>query len=357
MIGEREAAATEQFYAGLEENCLQGLWRVQTQTNEPRTAAVPHVWRGTMLRQQLFQAGEMMTMDRSAERRVLLLVNPGLRAINAATHTLTAAVQMIKPGEIAPTHRHSATAIRFIIDGYGAYTTVDGEKLLMDPGDLILTPNWTWHDHGNETDRPIIWMDGLDRPLVANLNAMFFEPYAEDRQAVTRPENYSARRYAGGHVRPTWERPAGPFSPQHAYPFRETYATLSHLAAMGEASPYDDVAVEYVNPQTCGPALPTLGCAMQLLRPGVRTQAHRHVSSAVYQVFRGRGYSVVNGQRLDWEQGDLFAVPTWAWHEHANASLSEEAILFSINDEPVMRALALYREQSYDGAGGHQPEA
>src|SRR5919202_5890136 len=212
MIREPEAAGLEQFYADLEDNFLQGLWRVQTQTNEPRTAAVPHVWRGQMLRQQLLQAGELMTMDRSAERRVLLLVNPGLRAINAATHTLTAAVQMIKPGEIAPTHRHSATAIRFIIEGRGAYTTVDGEKLIMDAGDLILTPNWTWHDHGNETDTPIFWMDGLDRPLVANLNAMFFEPHADDRQAVTLPEDYSPRRYAGGHLRPTWERPSGVFS-------------------------------------------------------------------------------------------------------------------------------------------------
>ncbi|HZS00332.1 MAG TPA: cupin domain-containing protein [Chloroflexota bacterium] len=356
MIGEQVGSGVEQFYADLEANGLQGLWRVQTQTNEPRTAAVPHLWRGAMLRAQLLRAGESMTMDRSAERRVLLLVNPGLRATNAATHTLTAAVQMIKPGEIAPTHRHSATAIRFIIDGHGAYTTVDGEKLTMAPGDLILTPNWTWHDHGNETDTPIFWMDGLDRPLVTSLNASFFEPYAEDRQAVMLPENYSARRYAGGHVRPTWERPAGVFSPQHAYPFAATYETLTHLARLGEASPYDDVAVEYVNPVTGGHALATLGCEIQLLRPGVHTKAHRHVSSSVYQVFRGRGYSVVNGQRLDWEQGDIFAVPTWAWHEHANASPSEEAILFSINDLPPMQALALYREQAYEANNGYQAD-
>ena len=358
MIGERatETAELEAFYTDLEANLLQALWRVQTQTSEPRTQVHPHVWRWEMLHRQLVRAGELMTMDRSAERRVLLLVNPGLRAVNAATHTLTAAVQMIKPGEIAPTHRHSPTAIRFIIEGRGAYTTVNGEKLIMDPGDLILTPNWTWHDHGNETDAPILWMDGLDRPLVAALNAIFFEPYAEDRQAVTLPPDYSARKYGSGHLRPTWQREAPVFSPQHAYPFKDTYARLSDLAALGEASPYDDVAVEYLNPATGGHALPTLGCAIQLLRPGVRTQAHRHTSSKVYQVFRGRGYTVIDGQRFDWEQGDFLAVPPWAWHEHANASPSEEAILFSINDVPVMEAMALYREQPYTENDGHQPE-
>jgi gentisate 1,2-dioxygenase len=357
-IGERTSEVTEveRFYSDLEANGLQGLWRVTTQTHEPRTAAVPHVWRGDMLREQLMRAGELMTMDRSAERRVLLLVNPGLQAINAATHTLTAAVQMIKPGEIAPTHRHTPTAIRFIIDGHGAYTTVDGEKLIMHPGDLILTPNWTWHDHGNETDAPIMWMDGLDRPLVASLNAMFYQPYSEDRQEVTLPENYSGRKFAGGHVRPAWERRASAMSPQHLYSWDDTYASLSSMASLGEVSPFDDAAVEYVNPLTGGHALPTLGCAIQLLRPGIRTQAHRHTSSSVFLVFRGRGYSVVNGERFDWQAGDLFAVPTWAWHEHANASSSDEAVLFSINDLPVMEALALFREQSWEANGGHQPD-
>ncbi len=356
MVAARSAAASglEAFYADLEASNLEGLWRVVTQSSEPRTAAVPHVWPGAILRQQLERAGELITMDRTAERRVLLLVNPGLRTSYAATHTLTAAVQMIKPGEIAPTHRHSPTAIRFIIDGDGAYTTVDGEKLIMHAGDLILTPNWTWHDHGNETATPIVWMDGLDRPLVANLNAMFFEPHVADRQAVTLPENYSARKYAGGHVRPAWERRAAAVSPQHAYRWGDTYAALSQMAGLGETSPYDDAMVEYVNPLTGGHALPTLGCAMQLLRPGLHTRAHRHTSSSVYMVFHGSGYSVIAGERYSWQQGDLFAVPTWAWHEHANDSPTEEAVLFSINDLPPMEVLGLYREQAYEVAGGHQ---
>ncbi len=358
MIGERVATAADldAFYTDLEANGLQGLWRVRTQTSEPRTKVVPHRWPWEMLRRQLVRAGEVLTLDRSAERRVLLLVNPGLVADNAATHTLTAAVQMIKPGEVAPTHRHTATAIRFIIEGEGAYTTVEGEKVVMRAGDLILTPNWTWHDHGNETAAPVYWMDGLDRPLVSALNAGFHEPYPADSQPVQLPADYSLYKY-GQSLLPAGERRAETFSPQRVYRWDDTYAALRSLAALGEANTHDDVALEYTNPTTGGPVLPTLGCAIQLLRPGVHTRAHRHTSSSVYHVFRGRGYSVINGQRLDWEQGDFLAVPPWAWHEHANASTADEAVLFSINDLPAMEALALYREQAYAEHDGHQPIA
>jgi gentisate 1,2-dioxygenase len=356
MIGEQAvtAADLEAFYADLEANGLQGLWRVRTQSSEPRTKVRPHVWRWEMLRRQLVRAGQVLTLDRSAERRVLLLVNPGLVDDNAATHTLTAAVQMIKPGEIAPTHRHTPTAIRFIIEGQGAYTTVEGEKVLMREGDLILTPNWTWHDHGNETAAPIYWMDGLDRPLVSAMNAGFFEPYPEDAQPVRLPADYSLYKY-GQSLRPAGERHEDVFSPQRVYRWEDTYAALSSLAALGEANPHDGVALEYTNPTTGGPVLPTLGCAIQLLRPGVQTRAHRHTSSSVYHAFRGRGYTVIDGQRFDWEQGDFLAVPPWAWHEHANTSSTDEAILFSINDLPTMEALALYREHAYAENDGHQP--
>jgi len=356
MIGERAptAAELEAFYADLEDNGLQGLWRVRTQTPEPTTKVQPHVWPWEMLHRQLVRAGEVLTLDRSAERRVLLLVNPGLRHDNAATHTLTAAVQMIKPGEIAPSHRHSPTAIRFIIEGQGAYTTVEGEKVVMREGDLILTPSWTWHDHGNESAAPVCWMDGLDRPLVSALNAIFFEPYPDDRQPVRRPADYSLYKY-GQSLRPAGERRAQTFSPQYVYRWDDTYAALQALAAESEGHPHDGVALEYTNPTSGGHVLPTLGCAIQLLRPGERTRAHRHTSSSVYQVFRGQGYSVLDGQRIDWQRGDFLSLPPWAWHEHANGSATEEAVLFSINDLPAMEALALYREQAYPDHDGHQP--
>jgi gentisate 1,2-dioxygenase len=354
MIGERTDAAREQFYADLDAAHLEGLWRVPMPTPEPRTAVEPYVWRWDVVRAMQERAADLVTIDRAAERRTLELANPGLKGRAAATHTLIAAVQMLRPGEVAPPHRHTPSAIRFVIRGDGAYTTVEGEKIVMHPGDLILTPNWTWHDHGNETDAPVIWMDGLDVPLVHALNSYFIQFHPDERQPLTRAENYSAYKYAGGHVRPAWERAAPPHSPQRLYRWADTYAALAGLADVEAASPFDDVAVDYVNPLTGGHALPTLGCTLQLLRPGVRTRAHRHNSSAVYHVFRGHGYSVIGGRRYDWAEGDFLALPSWAWHEHANGSTTDEAILFSITDVPVMEALALYREEAYAPDDGHQ---
>jgi gentisate 1,2-dioxygenase len=136
------------------------------------------------------------------------------------------------------------------------------------------------------------------------------------------------------------------------YPWEQTYAALKQLAE-ADASPFDDVAMEYINPATGGSALRTIGCWIQLIRPGVHTQAHRQTSSAVYHVFAGQGFSVIGGQRVDWRQGDFFVVPPWAWHEHANEGTGE-AILFSIQDTPVFDALGLYREEAYEGNCGHQ---
>jgi gentisate 1,2-dioxygenase len=208
----------------------------------------------------------------------------------------------------------------------------------MGRGDLVLTPPWTWHDHGNESDEPMIWLDGLDLPLVAEMEATFFEPFPEDAQRVERPVGDSERRYGIGQLRPTWERSAGPFSPLLNYKWARAEEALRRLATVG-ASPHDDVAMEYINPHTGGPVMPTIACWIQLIRPGVHTRAHRHTGSAVYLAFEGQGYSVIDGQRFDWREGDLFVVPTWSWHEHASAD-GAEAILFSVQDTPVMQASA-----------------
>jgi gentisate 1,2-dioxygenase len=358
MIGEREAsaAALDAFYAELERDDLKGLWLDQGRP-EPPSAVQPYVWQGTLLRRHLERAGALLHLDESDVRRALVLTNPGLKAERAAVRTLMAAVQMILPGETVITHRHTNSAIRFITHGRGALTTVQGEQVEMNEGDLLLTPNWTWHDHVSEADGPVIWMDGLDRPLVKFLDAVLFELFpGGGHQPVTRPRNYSARKYGAARLRPTHDRNGSLFSPQCAYTWAETFAALSHLAELGEASPYDDVAAEYQHPVSGGHVLPTIGCDIQLLRPGVRTRAHRHTSSAVYHVFRGRGCTVMNGRRFDWEEGDYVALPAWTWHEHANASPSEAAILFSINDVPVLESLGLYREEEYAADGGHQAE-
>jgi len=238
------------------------------------------------------------------------------------------------------------------MQGQGAYTTVEGEKCPMMPGDLVLTPSWTWHDHGSESAEPVIWMDGLDVPLIQSLDTAFYEAFPDDRQPINQAAD-STRRYGTGGLKPAWLKPHSSLPPLVRYPWEQTYAALRCLAEI-DASPFDDVAMEYTNLATGGSALRTMACWIQMLRPGVWTQAHRQTSCAVYHVFAGQGYSVIEGQRFDWRQGDFFAVPPWAWHEHANTA-AEEAILFSIHDTPVFEALGLYREESYGEHGGHQP--
>ena len=203
-----------------------------------------------------------------------------------------------------PAHRHTPTAIRWILKGKGAYTTVNGDKCWMEPGDLVLTPSWTWHDHSNEGNEPMIWMDGLDIPLVRYLKANFYEQFPEDVQPIE-GTGTSARKYAAGALRPTWEDPQVPYSSLWHYKWNRTYDALSGMAEM-PCDPHDDVAMEYRDPVTGGPVLRTMACWVQMIRPGVHTKAHRHTSSKVYQVFQGSGHSVIDGQRFGLERGRLF---------------------------------------------------
>jgi gentisate 1,2-dioxygenase len=224
------------------------------------------------------------------------------------------------PGEIARAHRHSGAALRLIIEGGGGYTVVNGERVPMSPGDLVLTPNWSWHDHANDTDAPMIWLDGLDTPLVRMLEAGFYEEYHQERQELGTPVNASE-----------WH-----------YPISEMRAALQRLAA---ATIGDEITLEYTNRRTGGPVMPTIACHMQLLRPGEKMQARRRVCCANYHVIEGAGYSVVGDQRLDWEDKDVFTVPTWTFYEHVNSG-DRPALLFSFSDAPVMKALSLYRDQA-----------
>jgi len=345
--------ALKEFYQEADQRHLIPLWKVTARLLpfEPKTKVMPYLWRWADLRRMSYRAGELVPIERGGERRVLGFVNPGLGGKYAATHTLWAAVQIVQPGETAPCHRHTAAAIRFIIEGDRSFTNVNGDKCMMSRGDLVLTPNWTWHDHGCESDKPIIWMDGLDLPLVGDLDAIFFELYPELRQPIAQV-NESERKFSGPQLKPTWEKPQANYSPLLNYKWDPTYQALKRIGE-GAASPFDDVCFEYSNPVTGGPTLPTIGCYIQLIRPGIHTRAHRQVSSAVYHVFEGRGHSVINGKRFNWERGDFFVVPPWAWHEHVNES-KEEVILFSVQDTPVMKALGLYREEAYPENGGHQ---
>ncbi len=348
LLGRVSPEEEQRFYDHTESAGLRAAWMGRRLERKPQVE--PFAWRWEQARPLILKSGDIVTPDRDVERRVLTLKNPGLDY--GTTHTMVSALQLLLPGENAPAHRHTPTAIRWVLQGTGAYTTVEGDKCYMEPGDLVLTPSWTWHDHNNEGNEPMIWLDGLDVPLVNTLDATFFEQYPEDQQPIV-GVGESARKYASGTLRPAWEETNIPYSPLWHYKWEQTHAALRNLAET-DSSPFDDVAMEFSDPATGGPVLRTLACWIQMIRPNVNTRAHRHTSSAVYQVFRGKGHSVINGQRFDWDEGDFLVVPSWAWHEHANDT-DQEAILFSIQDIPVMKSLSLYREEPYTENAGHQP--
>jgi gentisate 1,2-dioxygenase len=342
----------EEFHDRMHANNMYGLWELASQmTPQPQPKMVPHMWPWSVTEPIIADSAEAVPVG--DERRALQLFNPGLGGRWATTNNLIAAVQILLPGEIARAHRHTPTAIRFIIEGTGAYTAVDGERVYMEPGDLILTPSWAWHDHGNETKERVVWMDGLDIPLIASLEAMFFQFYNEQQVPARRPANASQSMYGRAQLNPTWVKEKSKSSPLLLYSWKQTWEALDALRA-DEGSPFDGIALEYRHPQTGGPVLPTMSCWIQLLRPGEHAKAHRHTGSAVYYVVRGSGMTVIDGQRFDWSKGDIVALPPWALHEHANASAQEDAVLFSIQDGPVLKALGLFYEEAYDENGGHQ---
>jgi gentisate 1,2-dioxygenase len=331
------------YYDELRAQHVAPAWISGGITFEPKSKAVPHVWHWRDLRPQAMRAAELVGTEQ-AERRVLRLTNPELPGVSAS-NTLVANIQIVMPGEIARAHRHSPSALRLIIEGQGGYTVVNGDRIPMQPGDLVLTPGWTWHDHANDTNAPMIWLDGLDTPLVRMLEAGFWEEYGADTQAHGTGADPSITRYGVGGLRPAWEPPhTARYSPLWHYPFETARAALEQLAAEQAGSPFDGVIFEYTNPVTGGPAMPTIACYVQRLRPGEHTRAHRHVCCTNYHVIEGAGHSMVGGQRLDWEDKDVFTVPTWTFHEHVNTG-DRPAFLFSFTDAPVMKALDLYREQ------------
>ena len=198
MLGLSDIKSSEQelqdYYTQLSAQHVTPAWISGGISVEPRSKAVPYLWRWRDLRPQAMRAAELVGTQQ-AERRVLRLTNPELPGVSAS-NTLVANIQIVMPGEIARAHRHSGAALRLIIEGGGGYTVVNGERVPMYPGDLVLTPNWTWHDHANDTDAPMIWLDGLDTPLVRMLEAGFYEEYHQERQDPARP---SIRR--GGTTR------------------------------------------------------------------------------------------------------------------------------------------------------------
>jgi gentisate 1,2-dioxygenase len=305
------------------------------------THVVPHHWRWTEVRPELLEAARLVGIEQ-AERRVLVLRNPGLGGAYAATATLFAGLQIILPGEMAPSHHHTPAALRLIVEGRGAYTTVDGVKCVMEPGDLIITPPMRWHDHGHEGTEPVVWLDGLDIPLVRSLDqswASAMRPAARPRTAT----DSSQDEFTVAGLVPQSPRQADTGYPQVRWPWRAVRPALQAMA--GAASAGEPVVMRYVDPTSGRSPLPTMSCDVRWLRAGETSRPERRSASAVLLVVEGRGESRIGDASFAWETGDCLVAPPWQWVEHRNALSDAPAALFSFSDEPVLRALGLWHEE------------
>ena len=336
---------------------LAEYWFNDYQKSEPAPAAVPHLWKWRDIEAMMHESRDLIPIH-TAERRGLFLCNPGLKGKPHMTSTLLSDLQLLSPGESAPTHRHTSSSSRLHITGEGAFTTVEGEKCLMEPGDVVINPSWQWHDHGNDGKGDVIYWNVLDVPLVDGIDNIFYDfaygkasDVAANVQSIKKPLDFSDDCYCAPGVIPNFvERANKPYSCKLVYKWQETRKALNRLRAH-KGSPYDAVMIEFVNPQTGQSVLPTMSFHMQLLRPGESTLEHRQTTSAAYCAIEGEGVTEVNGVRLDWSKNDFFAVPQWLWHRHVNRSSSRDAVLFSVSDRPAIEKMGLYREQGRSPSG------
>lgn len=335
------AAERAKFYARIDQENLTPLWEVLSALVPPvpRTPCVPAHWQYVKARTFLMEAGRLISA-REAERRVLVLENPGLRGASSVTHSLYAGLQLILPGEVAPSHRHTQSALRFIVEGTGAFTAVDGERITMHPGDFVITPSWTYHDHGNPGDLPVVWLDVLDIPLVRFLDAGFAERNAVDVPPVTKATGDSLLRFGENLLPVEFSATAGA-SPILCYPYERSRSALEKLASSQAPNGHHGIKVRYANPGGSYP-LPTIAAFLQLLPQGFEGRPYRTTDGTVYSVVEGRGRSRIGEQVIEWEPKDVFVAPSWCQVSH---EAQEQSVLFSCSDRPVQQMLGLWREE------------
>ena len=333
----------DKLYQQLATGDLQPLWELPGAiTRTPQSAAIPYRWAARDLRELGTLAGDLVPVDRGGDRRVLACSNPGLNGAPYALPTLWAAVQFLRAHEVAPAHRHSPAALRFVVQGSGVFTLVDGDPVHMAEGDLILTPSMTFHEHHNPTDQPMIWLDVLDLPVVEALGAVFFEEGPSEQTDTSVSARSAAEGWYGGG--PGLLPATGPALPERgspllAYRWRDTDRALqAQLGLTGRGS----ARLRYSNPARGGDVLPTMRCELERVLAGVATEGERQTGGRVLTVLHGAGQAFIGTQTFDLHPGDILAIPTWTpWSVEA----IEELDLFSTSDAPVLDALGLFRTE------------
>jgi gentisate 1,2-dioxygenase len=334
-------AVREAYYDKIAKYDMAPLWEVLKNevTKEPKSKCVPQIWKFADVKRLMLEAGDVITTD-EAERRVLVLENPALHGQTRITNSLFAGIQLIMPGEVAPVHRHVASAIRFVLDGEGAYTAVEGEKANMSPGDFILTPNWAPHDHGNPSGKPMLWLDVLDMPTVNHFETSFSEHFDEKTQNTSRGEGDSLERYGSG-VLPDGAPVELKRSPVINYTYARTRPILERLKKSGDVDKRHGARVRYANPINGSWALPTMGAHLALFPAGFKGEPYRSTDGTIFVCAEGKGSTKIGDKVFEWEPNDVFVVPPWTRYSH---SAAKESVLFSISDRPMQEALGIWRE-------------
>jgi gentisate 1,2-dioxygenase len=333
-------AMRQDYYSRIDRHGMKPLWTVMSSLihDEPQSRCAPAIWHFDDVKALVMESGGLISAE-EAKRRVLILENPAVRGESRVTNTLFAGIQMIMPGEVAPAHRHVSSAIRFVLDGEGAYTAVEGEKAFMAPGDFVITANWAPHDHGNTSDKPMLWLDVLDVPAVNFFETSFAEDFDTPTQATTRQDGDSLSFYASGVL------PDGAMTinrtPVINYTYARTRPIIERRMQAGDIDRNHGARVRYANPINGGPVLPTMGANLAMLPKGFRGAPYRSTDGTIFVCAEGEGSTNVDGEVLQWGPNDVFVVPSWKRYFHTAA---KQSVLFSISDRPMQEALGIWRE-------------
>ena len=317
--------------------------------------AQPALWKWAEFEPYLQRIAAIAPLE-FTERQQFLLLNPGFGGALKVTNSIRVAVSIYKPGDDAETHRHTPNASRTILSDGGGYTTVEGERCAANRGDLILTPNGTWHGHGNDSDAPVIWIDVLDWPLLEYLDAIWIDHDFDGAGGNAAPLNdgLSGAMFGAGGITPRLpDVPRGAgigSSPMFHYSGTDIRNTLNGMRDI-EGTPWDAITIDFTNPQTGGAVFTTLGYTATLLQPGQATAENRSTAGTFFTVIAGAGYTDVAGQRLEWGPNDLFVVPNHTWHHHVNTGSADDVILYAISDRPLLEKIGHYRRQWRDESG------
>jgi len=313
MIAASDIASLDDLYRAFDSLSMEGGWHRRQPALWPAPVKNfrPAQWRYAAVKPILEAAGRLISTDQ-AERRNLTMTNPVEGNIYPTLRTIVAAYQMIRPGEIARAHRHTPNALRLILEGRGTSTVVNGVRVPMNPGDVLLTPSWSWHSHENGGNGECYWLDFLDVPLVHLLEPMFFEGHPQGLESGVR------------------DMQRAPI----AFPWSETLERLDSAQAARHNLCEREIELG-------SPALATIALHIQRLAPNARTRLHRTTANNVFAVIDGFGRTRIDGQWFDWSFGDVVAVPAWRPYQHETSAIAH---LLRVSDAPTMRSLGFLRE-------------